>query len=196
MIDNLQLILPLIEFDSEDDFYYLQILQRKKENDLLTSNSRVIKNYYIKSTEYLVNRYDEIKSLCDNLNARACLRLNRRSFRKTAFKALVNMSNTLSNQEFEFCQKSYDRAVGNGHNDHRKLWILDVDDKTYNPTSLLQFINEIEPDTGNKHIATIPSKSGYHIITTPFNVKKYKDAKFSFSDIEIHKDNPTNLYIP
>lgn len=32
MVDNLRLILPFLKFESEDDFYYLQILQRKKEN--------------------------------------------------------------------------------------------------------------------------------------------------------------------
>jgi hypothetical protein len=64
MIDNLKLILPFLKFESQDDFYYLQILQRKKENAELGSNSRVIKNYYIKSEEYLLDRYDEIKKLC------------------------------------------------------------------------------------------------------------------------------------
>ena len=51
MVDNLDKILPLLKFESEDDFYYLQILQRKKENPQLGSNSRVIKNYYIKIVE-------------------------------------------------------------------------------------------------------------------------------------------------
>ena len=57
MIDNLEKVLPLLEFESEDDFYYLQILQRKKENPQLGSNSRVIKNYYITSIDYLTKHY-------------------------------------------------------------------------------------------------------------------------------------------
>ena len=65
MIDNIKLILPFLKFESKDDFYYLQILQRKKENPQLGSNSRIIKNYYIKSEEYLLDRYDEIKKLCE-----------------------------------------------------------------------------------------------------------------------------------
>ncbi len=32
MIDNIEKILPLLNFETSDDFYYLQILQRKKEN--------------------------------------------------------------------------------------------------------------------------------------------------------------------
>ena len=49
MINNLKIIKSLLTFESKDDFYYLQILQRKKENPQLGSNRRVIKNYYINS---------------------------------------------------------------------------------------------------------------------------------------------------
>ena len=46
-IDNINYVLPFLVFEDRNDFYYLQILQRKKENPQLGSNSRVIKNYYI-----------------------------------------------------------------------------------------------------------------------------------------------------
>src|SRR5690606_10096384 len=97
MLNNIEKILPLLEFKSEDDFYYLQILQRKKENSHLGSNSRVIKNYYITSIDYLLERKDEIIALCDIFNARASLRLNKRSFKKVAFKTMQNIANTMSN---------------------------------------------------------------------------------------------------
>jgi hypothetical protein len=32
VIDNLELIKPLLSFEDENDFYYLQILKRKKDN--------------------------------------------------------------------------------------------------------------------------------------------------------------------
>ena len=132
MIDNLNLILPLLVFETKDDFYYLQILQRKKENPQLGSNSRVIKNYYITSEDYLINRYDEIIELCKVFNARAMIRLNKRSFEKVGYKTMVNLSNTIMNKEFSFLSKSYDRACGLGHNDLNKTWILDIDFKDCN----------------------------------------------------------------
>lgn len=88
MVDNFDIIKPLLTFSSEDDFYYLQILQRKKENNTLNSNSRVIKNYYISSLDYLENRKEEITTLCTVFNARACLRLQPRSYKKVAFRAM------------------------------------------------------------------------------------------------------------
>lgn len=195
MVDNLDKILPLLKFESEDDFYYIQILQRKKENEQLGSNSRVIRNYYIKSQQYLIDRYDEIKQLCITFNARASIRLNKRSFEKTAFKALENIANSMRNREYKFINKSYDRAVGQNHNDSLKKWILDIDNPNWlfaDSIELADFINKLQP-IGNKILAHINSKSGLHIITSPFNVE---DFNKKYTGIEIHKDNPTNLFIP
>ena len=193
MIDNLNLILPLLVFETKDDFYYLQILQRKKENKQLGSNSRVIKNYYIISEQYLLDKYDEIKQLCEVFNARAMIRLNKRSFEKVGYKTMTNFANTMMNKEFSFLKSSYDRACGLGHNDTNKKWILDIDttDEKFN-RELQLYTSSIEP-IGQKVIAHLKSKNGSHLITKPFNLK---DFSTSYSDIEVHKDNPTNLYIP
>lgn len=192
MIDNIDIIRDLLKFDTIDDFYYLQILQRKKENNNLGSNSRVIKNYYIRSVDYLDKIYDEVKELCDVLNARAMFRLNKRSFYKTAFKAMVNVSNTMANNDFINIKNQYDRACGQGHNDKIKKWILDIDEIGRNSDDIIDFINKLEP-IGTKFLVMIPSKNGFHLITTPFNVMEFSKI---YPEIDVHKDNPTNLYIP
>ena len=160
MIDNLEKVLPLLEFESEDDFYYLQILQRKKENPQLGSNSRVIKNYYITSIDYLTKHYEEIKKLCEVFNARASIRLNKRSFEKVGFKTMTNIANTMMNKEYKFLKASYDRACGLGHNDKNKTWVVDIDKNEV--IWLEQIINAIQPcePQGNKIVAQIDSKSG------------------------------------
>jgi hypothetical protein len=195
-VDNLKLILPLLKFESDDDFYYLQILQRKKENPELGSNSRVIKNYYITSQEHLLKRYDEIKKLCQVFNARASIRLNKRSFEKVAFKTMVNTANSMFNREYEFIKSSYDRACGLGHNDSEKKWILDIDGHyTYQQLEQMEkIINESKPE-GKNTLMYIPSKSGLHLITKPFDLREFSSPN-KFSEIEVHKDNPTNLFIP
>lgn len=203
MIDNLEKILPLLQFESPDDFYYLQILQRKKENPQLGSNSRVIKNYYINSQEYLVKHYQEIKKLCEVFNARASIRLNKRSYEKVGFKAMTNLANTMMNKEYSFLKASYDRACGLGHNDKNKTWIVDIDESEV--IWLEQILNAISPcePVGNKIVLQIPSKSGIHLITKPFNTEQFKinfkkeleAYKMGEISLEIHKDNPTNLYI-
>ena len=187
-------IKDLLIFESEDDFYYLQILQRKKENPQLGSNSRVIKNYFINNLEYLEKKMPEIIEICDLFNARAMLRLNKRSYKKVAFKAMINMANSMGNGEFKFTGKSYDRAVGQGHNDKIKKWIIDIDEEHDELwwADVRKYINFTQP-IGDKIIKKLKTKNGFHLITTHFNLQKFKEE---YPEIDIHKDNPINLYIP
>jgi len=194
-ISNLEVILPLLNFSSKDDFYYLQIIQRKKENDSLKSNSRVIKNYYITSKRQLEDIFDdEIIEICEVFNARAMIRLNKRSFVKVALKALVNVGNVIANGEHQFVRKAYDRACGKGNNDPVKKWILDVDGQFTEKwvDELEEFITNQKP-VGEKIKEIIPSKTGVHFIVKPFDTSGFTDL---FPEVEIHKDNPTNLFIP
>jgi hypothetical protein len=194
MIDVLSEILPMLQFNGDDDFYYLQILQRKKENPQLGSNSRVIKNYYINNIDYLLGHYDEIKGLCTMFNARAMLRLNRRSYYKVAMKGMVNLANTIANKDFSNCGHAYDRAIGQGHNESKAKWIVDIDEEFnesfYN--EITEFINSLDP-VGEKILMYLPTKNGYHIITNPFRLDIFKK---NYNDLDIHKDNPINLFIP
>lgn len=197
-VDNLELLLDFIQPTSPDDFYYLQILQRKKENPQLGRNSRVIKNYYITSQENLLKRWDEIKELCQQFNARASLRLNKRSYERVAFKALKKMAEQMEQRDYSHVGHAYDAAIGNGHNDKDKKWILDIDAKEGETSvdmgevmKIMDFITNIEP-FGFKQLAIIPSKTGMHIITKPFNLEVFSKK---YPEIDIHKDNPTNLYI-
>jgi len=194
MIDVFEKIKHLLVFESEDDFYYLQILQRKKDNPEIDSNSRVIKNYYIGSVDYLEKRYDEIKSLCNHFNARAMLRLNKRSYSKVAFQTMQNIANSIVNGEYTFIKNSYDRACGNGHNDKNKTWIIDLDgyfNESY-IKSMVQFIDNCQPQ-GSKLVIDLPTKNGIHLVTKPFDLRDFKNK---YPEIDIHKDNPINLYIP
>jgi hypothetical protein len=203
-VDCLDLIKDLLIFESEDDFYFLQIIQRKKENSQLGSNSCIIKNYYIKSVQHLLDIYDEIKSLCNLFNARASLRLNRRSFEKVGFKSLENIANTMQNREYKHLMNSYDRACGLINNEKNKKWIIDIDkDEVIWLEQIINSIQSCEP-LGDKILKQLPTKSGIHLITTPFNVTQFKENfkeelktyKMNEINIDIHKDNPINLYVP
>lgn len=79
-----------------------------------------------------------------------------------------------------------------------KRWIIDIDTKA--PVVLLKItkiINGCKPN-GDKVIATIPTKNGYHLITNKFDVMEFKKyMEMSSNDIpDIQKKNPTLLYLP
>ena len=53
-------------------------------------------------------------------------------------------------------------------------------------------IDTLEPySIDTKYITNIPTKSGWHIITTPFNLQQFKEK---YPNIDVHKNNPTLLY--
>ncbi|MBU1173190.1 MAG: hypothetical protein KKD44_26800 [Proteobacteria bacterium] len=198
MMDNFHKLPNLLTFESEDDFYYLQILQRKSEHPELGSNSKVIRNYFINSIEYLNSHESEIKAICDTLNARACLRLNKRSYRRVAFKTMVNLANTMANNTFNHCYRVYDKTCGQGHNHKPARWIVDIDTKM-NKRELNEIVLFIDRKCDpikkeyTKFVTVLDSKKGYHLIMHPFNVMQFKQL---YPEIEIHKDNPSNCYIP
>lgn len=196
MINNLNQIKSLLVFDTEDDFYHLQIIKRKKEHSELGSNSYVVKTYYVKSNEYLDKIFPEIKSLCDFHNARACINLNKRSFEKLAFQMLKKVTDCILNKDYKSVRKAYESVCGAYSNDRSKKWIIDLDGEIQNSFDYIYNMNEliknIEP-IGCKTICRVSTKNGSHLITNPFNVLKFKEK---YPNIEIHKNNPTILYIP
>jgi hypothetical protein len=198
MIDNKEQIEKLLTFEKEHDFYFLQVIQRKKdhpEGTVVGSNnsSRLIKGYYIYSLEQLNNYYKEITMLCELFEARACINLNKRNATDVSLRMLARLADNIRNGHPEISAALFNTVCGETHSETDKKWIVDIDyalnDDDY--FNLVDFLHDLEP-LGNKVITSIPSKSGSHIITKPFNLEKFKKVYGH----DVHKNNPTNLYIP
>lgn len=196
-MNNLEVIKPLLVFEDDDTFYHLQVLQRKKENSNLGSNSYVIKTYYISSIEYLESKMLEIFSLCNLYNARAYINLNKRSFEKIALQNLKKITDCILNKNYRGVRKSYESVAGSFSSDAHKKWIIDID---YNSSEkffkmLKAELTKMQP-VGDKFIARIYTKHGYHMITTPFNISEFNELFRNMQDLkpDIHKNNPTLLY--
>jgi hypothetical protein len=203
MIDNKHLIIPLLKFPIPgDSFYFVQLLQRKKDHQGIrlggsNNNSRTIKTYYITSVEKLEVQWEEMTKLAEVFNARICINLNPRSFEKAAFQTLQKMANQMMNKDFYNIRKSFDSVCGNYHAEMDKRWLIDIDkeDLPIYPEikQYVEFLhNEIKSEKDYKILAEIPSKSGMHIITNPFNLDLFSKK---FPTISIHKNNPTSLWV-
>lgn len=193
MVDNFSLIRSLLTFDGEDDFYYTQLIQRKKENPT-NRGDWAVKTWTINSFEKFDELTPDIIALAIQFNARATIRLNRRSRRQCALETLAELASNIAKNDYTPPDKVHSSIMGKFHADPVKKWLLDADDIA--PDSpivddVLYFINQLQPE-GNKLVSVIPSKSGCHIITTPFNPVSFTKV---FPKIAIQKDNPTNLYI-
>jgi len=202
MVNNFKIIKDLLKFESKDQFYFLQIIQRKKDHkegqkvNGSNNNSRLIKAYYVKSLEHFEFIMPEVIQLCEVFNARAGINLNRRSFERMSLQLLRKVTDQIMNKSFDKAYKAYSSVVGAHHNETDKMWILDIDEELSADSAhnLIEYIRELQPNPGeDKTILFIPSRAGHHLITRPFNLKDFKEE---YPEIEVHKNNPTNLYIP
>lgn len=196
-INNFNLINSLLEFESEDTFYFLQCIIRRKDNNDIGPDNKVIKDYYIDKYKDLNYYKEEIIGICDYFNARAYIHLNSRSYKDVSFECLSILADRLQKGEYKSNRGIWSTACGRKHSDSNKKWIVDIDfvpsdceDNGLKILDVLYTIKWCQPD-GDKFIEQIPTKNGVHLITHPFNKKEFKDI---YPCIDIHTNNPTLLY--
>jgi hypothetical protein len=202
-IDNMGTIKGLLNFENEGDFYMLYVFKRKKDQPEGERDNhqsvRTIKTYCVDSVEYLEKRYDEIKQLCEMFKARAYIHVQKQNHKDVSLNMMVALAQRI--QDGNLKQKGlFDSVVGQLKT-HEKRWIIDIDNVSTDSfaheeyyTSMREYINELQEEAGkDKNMAFVKTKSGFHIITQPFNVMKFKEK---YPDIDIQKKNPTLLYYP
>ena len=202
-IDNIKTIKGLLNFENEGDFYMLYVFKRKKDQPEGERDNhqsvRTIKTYCVDSVGYLEKRYDEIKQLCEMFKARAYIHVQKQNHKDVSLNMMVALAQRI--QDGNLKQKGlFDSVVGQLKT-HEKRWIIDIDDVSIDSfshdqyyTSMRDYINVLQEDDGkDKTMTFVKTKSGFHIITQPFNVMKFKER---YPDIDIQKKNPTLLYYP
>ena len=195
MINNLELIKPLLNFENEGDFYMLYILKRKKDQPEGERDNhqsvRTIKTYCVGSIDYLEKRYDEIKQLCEMFKARAYIHVQKQNHKDVSLNMMVALAQRIQDGNLKQ-QNLFDSVVGQLKT-LEKRWIVDIDTTDYHAvTELSQFITSLRPK-GVKVESVIPTKNGYHLITKRFDVMEFKKQ---YPDIDIQKKNPTLLFLP
>lgn len=210
MINNIDLIKPLLNFDDSEDFYMLYILKRKKDQPEEERDNhqsvRTIKTYCIDSLEYLDKRYDEIKMLCEAFKARAYIHIQKQNHNTVSLEMIKALAQRLVDKQNN--QKNlFDSVVGQMKT-LEKRWVVDIDQKEISPLMIAHIEYTCKPITevtfdqvgipngyknGPKVEAIIPTKNGHHLITKRFDVQAFKEK---YPDVDIQKKNPTLLYYP
>lgn len=196
MIDNINLIKPLLNFSDDGDFYMLYILKRKKDQPIGDRDNhqsvRTIKTYTISSIEYLDKRYSEIKQLAEIFNARVYIHVQKQNHKDVSLNMMMELAERIKNGN-HIQNNLFDSVVGQIKT-NEKRWIVDIDTKDSKELTALMFCIDTQcRPYGNKIEAIIPTKNGFHLITKRFDVMEFKK---SFPLIDIQKRNPTLLYYP
>jgi mRNA-degrading endonuclease HigB of HigAB toxin-antitoxin module len=220
MTDNFKLIKDFIksqwniplqwddQFDSDtDSFYTIEIIGRSKDNAHIIAGNHKFKTYYIRTMEDLDEYENEIKLLCDTLNMRAYISINYKSMKQVTLNTMAEYANRIANNDFNKPQSLFDSCAAKYVERADQLWIVDVDKEDADHYSLgtpitvdelvEDYIKTIESCEPKKKIITvIPTKSGKHIITHPFNIIQFGSrAPHSKSmDAFVKKNGLTLLY--
>lgn len=196
LIDNFSKIKSLMLFDNPgDDFYRIKILKRNKENPGMSRIIKTIDVFYVDSLEDFEKIENQIKKSCKENNARAYFDVNKKSRKKVAFKMISYVASQIEQENYKSLQSAYDSCISKIHAQKDKKWIVDVDKEDL-PIfdSIMKTIEEIlklNKQKDYKIIDVIPTVSGKHIISNPFNLQLFKEK---FPNIDVHKNNPTLLY--
>lgn len=192
-IDNTELIREKLDFSIPNDFYFVEIIKRRKENPDMEKREDIIDMFEIHSLKSFDKHIDEMKEIARNNNARIYLKLNRRNKKKVALELLRELSYRIANDDYNV-RNLYHSILGKYSSDKNKKWILDVDNSSLDLVSICTRLQElyIESKRYDSEMFVIPTLNGNHIICSPFDVSKFK--WLAENNIEIHKDNGTILF--
>ena len=197
IIDNFNAVAPWFDnLSDQGDFFFVQVMQRNKEKNNVSSSGYVIKDYHFFDKEIFLSKKEEITTLCKAFNARAYFWINPRNCKQIQYEIIREALEAIEcNSKKLF--KCVSKAIGQRRNtDYKSKWILDFDTKDWNLINkYLDLVRECRPYT-NIILYYVPTVNGIHVITLGFDLEQFKQelAIAKLDNIDIHKDNPTILY--
>lgn len=197
-IDNFDSIRKLLIFDSEDDFYQIQIVKRRKENPGLKNNAKVVKEYYVSSLEYFDEIREDVAGIAKATRSRAYINLNVRSFRRAAFSTMERIVKYIESEDYFSVRNIYTRSASSRTSRKNMRWIIDFDKDEF--TIYHEFLEKAEQfqyrltNNNIEVLSIVYTPNGLHFIVKPFDRKKFGEKYPSFELSSIKKNSPTVLF--
>lgn len=179
IVDNFEYLSKLFdELIDKDDFYFVQIIQRKKDGVELpsyTSGARTIRSFYFFTKEEFLRQEPYIKDLCNSNNARAYFWINPRNTFDIACESIKQFTDLIKNKNTRQGIAVYDRATGASRStNYKKLWIVDIDSKDDGyQQKIISLIKECRGSEGERIRHIIPTVNGYHLISNGFDSNSF-----------------------
>lgn len=187
MVNNIELIRNILEFDKFGEFYYISIMQRNKDGVKVASshdNCRRIRTFYVFSLEEFDKIVPFIKEICDKINARCYIELNRKNIFQCQLECIKRLAECIEHNTTK--SRTIMDSVVAGAASRDKFWMIDVDTSD----DITDIIEYIKKNKGT-YYTTIPTVNGCHIITSRFDPRFFNE---SFKDCEIKRNAFTLLY--
>lgn len=208
-IDNFENVRQIINFANPGDtIYFVELIKRKKDNPDMLDSRQFVKQFYFKSLDEFNNAEQSIKTLCQQLNARAYIYLNARS------KAMIDKYTKIYSDRFaknrgmarHFGNNPMAFAAGRSFDEpDRPLCFVDIDSDDFKDISMAM---KIIQDAGIKPLFAYRSmNNGLHVILpnkddakkldfTPINGNLNGLSQFykNNAKVSVEIDKPTLLY--
>lgn len=206
MRDNFHLIEPLLDFSVPNTFYFIQILKRRKDNPGLKTDVQVIDNLYLYDGGDLSKLREKIIDRCTRNNARAYISLNRLDLEKIALQTMRKVADLIIQKDYKAVKNAYSSSCGTYHSENEKRWVVDIDsDVVHLKDEIRKVIEDLQSEIKGhnyKILAEIPTRSGIHLISNPFNMHLFKKIMAeranpgdpAYLKVDIQKNSPTILY--
>lgn len=185
VVDNHEIVASFIDEKTDGDiFWYTELINRRDNG----SNNRykILRSFEHHNRAHFLEKWPEIKRLCDANNVRAYTRLTPRSYKAVARTMAKNVLARVLDEQYTGLHGTYASACGRTMIKSRKLWFFDVDKEMLSVYDwLIKTTSKL-----NVFVYSIPSRQGAHVVVKPHHVT------YDHSGITLMKNNPTNLYIP
>lgn len=200
MVNNFAQIRTLLKFDNGDAFYSIDVMKRRKDNPGLFTDSVLIGSFEIRSIQQFDHLMPIFIEVCNGTNARAYIRLNRRTNAKVSKETLRRISGHNADCCYSSVRSVIDSIIGKHHSEKDRTWVVDLDyDKCPAETDINDWLNElisfvqalIFEGKRDDTVHIVNTVNGVHLVCRPFNRKKFKDK---YANIDVHDDNLTLLY--
>ena len=187
MVDNISKVRELLQFDNPEEFYYISIMQRNKDGVKVAGshdNARRIRTFYVFSLEDFDKITDFIKEICDKLNARCYIELNRKNIFQCQLECIKRLAECIEHRTTK--SRAIMDSVVAGAPSKDKLWLVDADS---NDREFVSKVHDYVFDHKGVVLSTIPTVNGYHLITNRFDPRE-----FHFEGAELKRNAFTLLY--
>ena len=185
MVNNIERLRDTLKFNKFGEFYYISIMQRNKDGVKVASshdNARRIRTFYIFSIEEFDKITPFIMEICDKMNARAYIEMNRKNIFQCQLECIKRLVECIEHQTTK-SRTIMDSVVASAPSSD-KLWMIDVD----NNDPIDNILKEIKNRKGH-YYAINPTVNGVHIITNRFDQREWP-----FKNTEIKRNAFTLLY--
>ena len=159
-----------------DKYYVIELIRRGKDNPDMNAANYHFRNYYIYSWKDLDKYEQEIKSLCGLLNLRAYCSVNYKKMSQVALDTLAESARRIASHDYRKFYTIFESCSGKYVDRGNSMWIVDVDDVKFEDVKpLIDYINSMKSGHNLNVIYYMPTRSGVHLITHPFNLQQFND---------------------